>query len=306
MRLIIGTRGSQLALRQAELVQRALQTHRSSITAELLIIRTQGDERLDLRLTDSGKKFAKGLFTKELEEALLNGTISLAVHSLKDLPDSRPAGLKVGAVLARADPRDVVVLSTAKSFDDVPIGALLATSSPRRIRQLQQKRPDIRTEEIRGNVPTRLRKLAERPELAGIVLAKAGLDRLGLLGSTAPLHFENRSFTVEALDWMVPAAGQGAIAMEILEKNDELDLLLQSVNHLPTWRTVAVEREVLRRLGGGCEIPIAVGCNLVGDELFVRAVVFDASGRARTATWNGLYSSSEEGINQLLKQLNER
>jgi hydroxymethylbilane synthase len=305
MRLIIGTRGSQLALRQAELVQRALQTLSPSITAELLIIRTQGDDRLDLRLTDSGKKFAKGLFTKELEEALLNGTISLAVHSLKDLPDAGPTGLKVGAVLPRADPRDVVVLRTAKSFSDVPSGALLATSSPRRIRQLQQKRPDIRAEEIRGNVPTRLRKLGQRPELAGIVLAQAGLDRLGLLGTTEQLHFEDWIFAVEPLDWMIPAAGQGAIAIEILEKNDELDRLLQSVNHLPTWRTVTFERELLRRLGGGCEVPIAVGCNLVGDELVARAIVFDANGGARTATWNGLYSSSAEGINELLKQLNE-
>ena len=306
MRLIIGTRGSQLALRQAELVQRALEALRSPITAELLVIRTQGDDRLDLRLTESGKKFAKGLFTKELEEALLNRTISLAVHSLKDLPDARPSGLKVGAVLPRADPTDVVVLRTAKSFGDVPPGALLATSSPRRICQLQRKRPDIRTEEIRGNVPTRLRKLAGRPELAGVVLAKAGLDRLGLLGSMGQLQFENWIFTVEPLDWMIPAAGQGAIAIEILEENHELDHLLQAVNHLPTWRTVTVEREVLRRLGGGCEIPIAVGCNLVGDELFARAIVFDPDGRARTATWNGLYASSTEGINELLKQLNER
>jgi hydroxymethylbilane synthase len=305
MRLIIGTRGSQLALRQAELVQSALKTLRPPISAELLVIRTQGDDRLDLRLTDSGKKFAKGLFTKELEEALLNGTISLAVHSLKDLPGARPDGLKVGAVLPRADPRDVVVLRTAKAFDDVPSGALLATSSPRRIRQLQRKRPDIHTEEIRGNVPTRLRKLAERPELAGIVLAKAGLDRLGLLRSSGELHFEKWAFAVEPLDWMIPAAGQGAIAIESLEGNDKLDSLLQSVNHLPTWCTVTVERELLRRLGGGCEIPIAVGCNLVGDELFARAIVFDANGRARTATWNGLYSSSAEGINELLKQLNE-
>ena len=306
MRLIIGTRGSQLALRQAELVQRALQTFRPTITIELLVIRTQGDDRLDLRLTDSGKKFVKGLFTKELEEALLNGTISLAVHSLKDLPDARPPGLKVAAMLPRADPRDVVVLRTATSFSDLPDGALLATSSPRRVCQLRRKRPDIRTEEIRGNVPTRLRKLAERPELAGIILARAGLDRLGLLETTGKLHLEEWIFAVEPLDWMIPAAGQGAIAIEILEENDELDRLLQSVNDQPTWRAVTVERELLRRLGGGCEIPIAVGCNLVGEELFARAIVFDADGRARTATWNGLYSSSTEGINELWKQLNER
>jgi len=248
--LTLGTRGSDLARAQARLVAAQLQAAHPVLTVKTEVIKTTGDQRLDVSLSAPGS-LEKGLFTKELEEALLAGTIDAAVHSLKDLPTELPAGLSLGAILERADPADVLVSRTPRGLDALAQGATVATSSPRRKAQLLQLRPDLVVVEIRGNVPTRLRKLAENPSLDGLLLAKAGLDRLGADIIPEGLH----ACVVEAI---LPAPGQGAIALECREGNSAVIDLLQAIHHEETARCVEAERDLLRELGGGCSLPLGV------------------------------------------------
>ena len=240
----IGTRSSELALRQARLVQAALSVH--GLDSELVTFKTVGDKRLDEPLSSIG---AKGLFTKELETALQKKKIDLAVHSLKDVPTESPEGLIVGAVLQREDPRDVLVINSrilGESLEDLPAGSRVGTSSLRRRAQLLARRPDLEVAELRGNVPTRLKKIDEGRVHAAI-LAAAGLHRLG-----AQQHI---TCYLDAPEWL-PAAGQGAIAVQIRAEDARIRELAEAMNDAPTMRAVHAERAFLAALEGGCQVPI--------------------------------------------------
>ena len=240
----IGTRTSELALRQARLVQAALTAR--GLASELVTYKTVGDKRLDEALSAIG---AKGLFTKELETALLKGKIDVAVHSLKDLPTESPEGLVVAAVLEREDPRDALVVNgriLAGSLDDLPPGSRVGTSSLRRRALLLAARPDLEVAELRGNVPTRLMKVDEGRVHAAI-LAAAGLHRLG-----AQQHI---TCYLDAPAWL-PAAGQGAIAVQTRADDERVRALADAMNDAPTMRAVRAERAFLAALEGGCQVPI--------------------------------------------------
>ena len=274
-------------------------------------IKTTGDKRQDLSLTHLAPgghgyvasatvdgsaavtsppmvgKVDPGLFTKELEAELLAGTISVAVHSLKDLPTVMPPGLTLAAVLPRANTEDVLIFKEPFSrFDALPHGATLATSSLRRQRQLQWRRPDLRVSEIRGNVGTRLRKLVEHPDWVGIVLARAGLERLGFTEAmrTGVLETEDAQFAVEILGpgQMMSAVGQGAIGLQC--RVDDADTLraLAAVNHAQTWAAVTAERKLLSLLGGGCQMPLGVNTVFYPErgQMRLQAVLFDVGGAA--------------------------
>ncbi|HTK46804.1 MAG TPA: hydroxymethylbilane synthase [Gemmatimonadaceae bacterium] len=240
----IGTRSSELALRQARLVQAALVAR--GIESELTTYRTLGDKRLDEPLSAIG---AKGLFTKELEVDLRKGKTDLAVHSLKDLPTDSPPGLVVAAVLEREDPRDALVLNRdiqGLSLDDLPRGSRVGTSSLRRRAQLLALRPDLEVAELRGNVPTRLKKVDEGRVHAAI-LAAAGLHRLD-----ARQHI---TCYLEAPAWL-PAAGQGAIAVQVRDDDERMLALAAALDDAPTRLAVRAERAFLQALEGGCQVPI--------------------------------------------------
>jgi hydroxymethylbilane synthase len=240
----IGTRSSELALRQARLVQAALESR--GLASELVTYRTVGDKRLDEPLSSIG---AKGLFTRELEQDLLKGKTQIAVHSLKDLPTDSPDGLLVAAVLEREDPRDALVVNgriLAQSLDDLPRGSRVGTSSLRRRAQLLAARPDLEVAELRGNVPTRLKKIDEGRVHAAI-LAAAGLHRLG-----ARQHV---TCYLDAPAWL-PAAGQGAIAVQVRADDTQTRALAGEMNDAPTMRAVVAERAFLAALEGGCQVPI--------------------------------------------------
>ena len=242
--LLIGTRSSELALRQARLVQAALAAQ--GVESELRTYKTVGDKRLDEPLSAIG---AKGLFTKELEVDLLKGKTHFAVHSLKDLPTDSPEGLSVAAVLEREDPRDALVVNgriLAQSLDDLPRGSRVGTSSLRRRAQLLSARPDLEVAELRGNVPTRLKKIDEGRVHAAI-LAAAGLHRLG-----ARQHI---TCYLDAPLWL-PAAGQGAIAVQVRVDDARAVALAAALNDEPTMRAVVAERSFLAALEGGCQVPI--------------------------------------------------
>lgn len=259
---LLGTRGSDLALAQTRIVEGLLRMAHPALCVEQRIIKTVGDQRLDISLSAPGS-LEKGLFTKELEDALFRAEIDVAVHSLKDLPTEMPAGLTLGAVLERADPADVLVSKRPGGLKELPNAAVVATSSPRRRAQLIAMRPDLETREIRGNVPTRLRKLAESADLDGLVLAKAGLDRLGARVIPGGLY-------VSILEGMLPAPGQGAIGLQCRADDAETLRQLASIHHEPTARCVAAEREYLRSLGGGCSLPVGALAVLVDGEIVLK------------------------------------
>jgi hydroxymethylbilane synthase len=251
-RIRIGTRGSPLALAQArEVEDRLREAHGPGRLAfEVRIIKTTGDRIQDRPLAEAG---GKGLFTKEIEEALLAGEVEIAVHSMKDMPTVLPAGLTLAAFLPREDVRDALISPKAASLADLPGGALVATSSLRRQAQVRHLRPDIRVVSMRGNVETRLRKLAEGVADATL-LALAGLKRLGLADRAAgPVPIEE----------MLPAVAQGAIGVEIRADDQEMAQILAPLNHEPTALAVAAERVFLARLEGSCRTPIAALGELV-------------------------------------------
>jgi len=263
----IGTRTSELALRQARMVQAALTAQ--GLESELVTYKTVGDKRLDESLSSIG---AKGLFTKELETGLLKRKIDVAVHSLKDLPTESPEGLVVAAVLEREDPRDALVVNgriLAESLDDLPRGSRVGTSSLRRRAQLLSARPDLEVAELRGNVPTRLKKVDEGRVHAAI-LAAAGLHRLGA-------HQHIKSY-LDAPAWL-PAAGQGAIAVQTRVDDDRIRALAEAMNDAPTMRAVRAERAFLAALEGGCQVPIGALAMQSGDEAMLHGLIADIDGR---------------------------
>ena len=319
MKIVLGTRGSALALAQAEIAGNLLSQLAGVEKVERQIIKTTGDRRLDLRLSDSGKKFARGLFTKELEECLLSGQIDVAVHSLKDLPTELPEGLTIAAVLPREDPADVLVSGQAVSLSAIRVNGVIATSSPRRARQLQRLRPDLTIVDVRGNVPTRIDKLINQPSWDGLILARAGLERLGLKIRENRIQFDGRTLFASTVEGMLPAAGQGAIALEVLEKSSAVRDLLRAVNHPDTWFCVRAEREFLRLLGGGCEVPIGVRASIrsaemsegkslgdsvssMGEQALLEAVVFEED-IVRTGSVAGNFGSAELAAQTLFRKI---
>ena len=301
MRIALGTRGSQLAVAQAEIAKHALLKSGLVETVDLRIIKTTGDQRLDLRLDDSGKSFDKGLFTKELEQALLKGEIDLAVHSLKDLPTEAVENLIVDAVLPREDPVDVLVSKSPHGLDGVPKGSLIATSSPRRAQQITYLRPDLRVCAVRGNVPTRLEKLVRTNDWSGIILARAGLRRLGLM--LEPLSFLGSTLFITALREILPAAGQGAIALQCRANDTVIRSILSQVNDRVSWDCVRAEREFLRLVGGGCSMPIGVYAKVAGDTLNLAAIVFEDGGKVRQASVTAPSRSPQDAAKMLLQEI---
>ena len=261
----IATRGSALALAQARSVLAQCEVAFPERRFELKIIKTTGDKLQTASL--ASLNLPKGLFTKELETALLNREADLAVHSLKDLPTELPAGLVLGAVGERADARDVLIAREATRVADLPRGATVATSSTRRQAFLLDLRPDLKVVPIRGNVPTRLKRFAEKPGLNAMVLAAAGLIRLGY--SFAEINAHPLSF-----DEMLPCVGQAALGIEIRSDDAEMAAICEKLNHPITFACVTAERAFLRGVGGGCQIPVAAYAELKGEEIHLRAVSF--------------------------------
>ena len=271
----LATRGSELALAQTRAVARLLREAHPGLETLEEIFRTAGDRNLEADLAAAGAS-DKGLFTKELELALLDGRADTAVHSLKDLPVGLPPGLALGAILPRADAADVLVSSAPGGLDALAPGARVGTGSPRRKAMLLAARPDVAAAPIRGNVPTRLAKLADGA-FDAIVLAAAGLDRLGL-PSRGALAVGSREFHASRLDGFLPAPGQGAIAVEIRAGDGRLAALLRPLHDEPTALAVRAERAVLEALGGGCHMALGALARVEADGLTLEALVFDAPG----------------------------
>jgi hydroxymethylbilane synthase len=273
--IIIGSRGSQLALWQANWVKDQLAAAGHKIAIE--IIRTTGDKlqsyppeqplpgSIAQSVAEAG---TKGLFIKEIEEALLAGKVDLAVHSLKDLPTILPPGLILAAVPPREDARDVFISAGGKPFEQLPAGARVGTSSPRRQAQLRQLRADLELIPMRGNLDTRLRKL-QRGDCAGLVLAAAGVHRLGL---------RERITGYFSFDQICPAVGQGALAIEIRQGNAELARAVTPLDDPSTHLAVRAERAMLRHVGGGCQVPIAAHANFEDGQLYLRGIVASLDG----------------------------
>ena len=262
--LVIATRESRLALWQAEHVQALLRQR--GLSVELLGMTTKGDQILDRTLSKVG---GKGLFVKELEVALEEGRAHIAVHSLKDVPMELPAGFALACVMEREDPRDAFVSPHYASLAQLPQGAVVGTSSLRRQVLLHALRPDLKIVPLRGNLDTRLRKLDEG-QYDAIVLAAAGLKRLKM---------DERIRSIFEPEEMLPAAGQGALGIEIRSDREDLRLALQSLVDMPTWLRVTAERAVSRDMGGSCSVPLAAYATLEGDTLFIRAAWGDPEGK---------------------------
>ena len=265
--LILGSRGSPLALAQAHWIESRLRSAAPPVLAEIRVVKTTGD-RATSAILASGQSV--GLFVREIEEELLSGRIDLAVHSLKDLPLKQPEGLIVAAIPSREDPGDVLVTGDGRGIEDLEPGARIGTGSPRRIGQLLARRQDLQFEPIRGNVDTRLRKLSEG-KVDALVLALAGLKRLG--ASHAASH---------PLPWevMLPAPGQGALAVEIRSADSQLGKTLSSLLDDPsTSAEVSAERAFLKTLGGGCQMPVGSLGRVSGGSLELLGVVVSADGK---------------------------
>lgn len=265
-RFVLGTRGSELALWQARHVAARLRGLDPPLRVEERILRTAGDREPSARLDALG---GRGVFVRELEAGLLGKRIDLAVHSLKDLPTSQPQGLVLAAVLERHDPRDAVVSREGWTLEELPRGATVATGSYRRRCQLLHARPDLRVVPVRGNVPTRVRKLSEL-QFDALVLAVAGIERLGITSVPA------RPIPLEVC---LPAVGQGALVIEVRSRDRQLVERLRALNHAETSREVRAERAWLRRLGGGCLAPATGHAVVDGGRLRLEAVVGDPDGR---------------------------
>lgn len=314
----IATRGSPLALAQANTVAAACRAAFPHLRFELRIIKTTGDKLQRASMAKPDASLPKGLFTKELEVALLEGEADLAVHSLKDLPTDLPAGLELGAVLERADVRDVLVYRGAAAatgaaaprrgfpphlrLADLPAGAVIASSSTRRQAQVLERRPDLQVVEIRGNVGTRLQKLAEQAALDATLLAAAGLARLGfqigergeLIGPPrdpaavpAPPAVPEGLLAVRLpVEEMLPCVGQAAIGIEVRTGDERLQPVWHGLNHRDTFQCVTAERAFLHAMGGGCQSPVAALARIADGQMRLRGVSF-RDGPARHAGVTG-------------------
>ena len=303
-RLVIGTRGSALALAQAEMTAEALRAAVPGILPERKIITTTGDRNASLALHEPTAEGA-GLFTRQLEEALLEGAVDVAVHSLKDLPVKTPRGLVLAAILPRAPVADLLISRQPGGLEGLREGAVVGSSSPRRTRLLLEKRPDLKVLPIRGNVPTRLAKVAtkavnDRGEVYdATILAAAGLLRLGHAVETGVIASEGSELFCGELSWMLPAPGQGAVALEIRE-GDPVAELLAMIHHAPTALCVEAERQLLLRLGGGCHMALGALATPVDGGLSLEAVYFpDSPADSSSARRAEVLGSSPEEVSTL-------
>ena len=266
-KIIIATRRSMLALWQAEWIKSQLQELNPGIEIELNKIKTTGDKILDVPLSQVG---GKGLFVKEIEEAMLRGEADLAVHSMKDVPTELPEGLHLSTITKREDPRDAFIAGKGiSSFSDLPRGANVGTSSLRRICQLLNKRPDLKITQLRGNVDTRIRKLDEG-EFDGIILATAGVKRLGR---------EDKITEKIPTDISLPAIGQGAVGIECRIDDEFINGLLEKLDHKETSLCVRAERAFLKKLEGGCQVPIGAYAQFKDGEIFIEGLVGSVDGK---------------------------
>ncbi len=303
---IIGSRGSLLALWQTNFVKTELEKHFPKINLEIKIIKTTGDKLLDVALAKIGDK---GLFTKQIETALLNREIDLAVHSLKDLQTTQPKGLCIGAVSKRETPNDVLIAKNSASIDELPQNAKVATGSLRRKSQLLHHRPDLQIFEIRGNLQTRFKKFDES-DLDAMILAFAGIYRMNL---------DARISQIIPFETMLPAVGQGAMAVEIREDDADLKELLTVLDDAETRDCITAERAFLRSLEGGCQVPIGANAVLVNDEIHLEGMVGNLhgsvnlrekiSGKRENAKSLGEQLADiliEKGANELLERTREK
>lgn len=290
--MIIGTRKSLLALWQSNYIADCLRKQYPLCTVTLQHIITKGDRILDVPLAQIGDK---GLFTKELETALLDGTIDLAVHSLKDMPTKLPDGLILTAITERAKAGDAFVSNKYKRIEDLPKGAILGTSSLRRRAQILAARPDLEIVDLRGNVDTRLRKL-DNGTMDAIILAAAGLERLG---------YNDRIREIIPGEFCLPAVGQGALAIETRTDDFEIRTMLDFLNHKETKQATDAERAFLGLLGGGCQVPIGVHALVENDEIEITAVIASLDGttvlrdKIRGKTSNNITLGAELGKKML-------
>lgn len=283
--LTIGSRGSKLALTQTNHIADAIRRLRPGLEVRIEIIKTTGDRILDAPLAKIG---GKGLFTKELEVAMIDRLIDLAVHSMKDLPTELPEGLCIGAVPPRVTPNDALVCSKFESIESLPAGARVGTSSLRRIAQLRAVRPDLNIVDLRGNVDTRIGKVADG-ELDAAILACAGLQRIGRADAIRQVISE---------DVMISAAAQGALGLEIREDDEDLKAILAELNDLASAREVEAERTLLGALGGGCQVPIGARASVEGGNLHLLACVCSLDGNTliRTSRMGSVDNPHELGM----------
>jgi hydroxymethylbilane synthase len=316
--IIICTRGSALALAQSNMIAAECRRMFPQLRFELKIIKTTGDKLQKASMAKVEGGLPKGLFTKELEVALVNGEADIAVHSLKDLPTELPAGLVLAATPKREDVRDVLIYRDATrtalkglkphaALKDFPQGATIATSSTRRKAQLLVARPDLNIVEIRGNVSTRMQKVADRAEIDGTVLALAGITRLNFtIGKNSTLHGDavpdGLLASVLSLEEMLPAVGQGAIGIEIRADDERISKVCEQLNDFNTFQAVTAERAFLAGMGGGCQSPVAAYGEILKDNIFVRALSF-ADGPMRRAEGKRPIKEAAELGRQLAREL---
>ena len=288
--VVIGTRGSPLARLQAEEVAAALRRQRPGREVRLQVVQSRGDRDQEASLADMGL----GVFTGELEAALLSGDVDVAVHSLKDLPTDPPTGLTIAAVPQRQDPCDVLVSRDGRTIDGLAPGSRVGTSSPRRVALVRSLRPDLELLPIRGNVGTRLKK-AQEGSYEAVVLAAAGLRRLGLEGHASEV-FDPTVF--------VPAPGQGALAVEVRAEDGEMAELVAPLSHRPTAAAVAAERAFLRALGGGCRVPVGAYGRVEGETILLTGLVVSEDGsRVYRETLEGSVSDPEAAGVRLAREV---
>lgn len=262
--LVIGTRGSKLALWQSEHIK-AMVEEITGLPVRLKVIKTTGDKILDVPLAKVG---GKGLFTKELEVALMAGEVDMCVHSMKDVPTELPEGLFIAAMPERVDPRDVIVSGKGYTLDTLPEGARVGTSSLRRVAQVRHLRPDVEIVDVRGNLDTRMRK-AEEGQVDAVILAAAGITRMG---------WADRITHYVEPEQMISAVGQGAIGVEIREDDEEMRHVMERIGHPETMECVTAERVVMRRLEGGCQVPIGAYARIEGATMVMDAMVGSLDG----------------------------
>jgi len=284
MNLKIGTRGSKLALTQADFVAEKIKKIMPEAVIEIRIIKTSGDIMQDISLLKIG---GKGVFVKEIEDALLSNTIDLAVHSMKDVPTEIPEGLEFVAMLQREDARDILASRDGRKIEQMPKGAKIGTGSLRRAAQLLDMLPDAVIVPLRGNLDTRLRKI-ETEKLDGVIVAAAGMKRMGLV---------QRITQFLPVELMLPAVGQGALGLEVRTGDNELKKNLTKINHAPTYTEITAERSFLRCLGGGCRLPIAALGKLEGDKLSLEGLVASPQGSSiiRDKVQGSVFEAEELG-----------
>ena len=299
IKVVLGTRGSQLALIQAEQVAQALEARWADLKVEIKMIKTRGDD--EKTAVEDVRAGRKGLFTSAIERELLNEEIDLAVHSAKDLPSVLAPKTEIAAVLPRASVGDVLVATTPCDLNSLPKDGIVATGSVRRQHQLRWKRPDLEIVDLRGNVPTRLRKLAT-DRWHAIILASAGLERLGLEPDKALIKFEASEFWTALLprEVFLPAGGQGVIAAQIRSDDEQLKDMVNAINDFDTRLALRAEREFLRLLGADCNQPVGVLADIDGRNMTIRAQIFAVGA---TAPQEAIVGGASEDAEKLAAQL---